>query len=61
VWQGIRTLAIRTQHIRVLASLPEIHRDPFDRVLVAQAIAEELTLVTKDTVLARYGVPVVWH
>jgi PIN domain nuclease of toxin-antitoxin system len=60
VRSGIPALAIRTAHIRVLAGLPEFHKDPFDRILVAQALAEGLTLATKDAVLARYGVPVVW-
>ena len=61
---GVPTLAIRTAHIRSLASLPELpelHKDPFDRILVAQALAEGLTLATKDTVLARYGAAVVWE
>lgn len=57
---GIPALAIRTAHIRALAGLPEFHKDPFDRILVAQALAEGLTLATKDIVLARYGAPVVW-
>lgn len=57
---GIPALAIRTGHIRVLAGLPEYHKDPFDRILVAQALAEGLTLATKDSMLARYGVPVIW-
>jgi PIN domain nuclease of toxin-antitoxin system len=57
---GIPALSIRTAHIRVLAGLPELHKDPFDRILIAQALVEGLTLVTKDAVLARYGVPVVW-
>jgi PIN domain nuclease of toxin-antitoxin system len=56
----IPALAIRTAHIRRLAGLPEIHRDPFDRILVAQALAEGLTLATKDTTFARYGASVVW-
>jgi PIN domain nuclease of toxin-antitoxin system len=56
----IPTLAIRTAHVRALATLPEFHKDPFDRILVAQALTEGLTLATKDAVLARYGVPVVW-
>ena len=57
----IPALAIRTPHIRALAGLPEFHKDPFDRILVAQALAEGLTLVTKDASLARYGAPVVWE
>jgi PIN domain nuclease of toxin-antitoxin system len=56
----IPTLAIRTGHILKLASLPDLHKDPFDRILVAQALAEGLTLATKDGVLARYHVSVVW-
>ena len=57
---GIPTLAIRAAHIRVLAGLPELHKDPFDRMLIAQALAEGLMVATKDTMLARYGAPVVW-
>jgi len=57
---GIPALAVRSSHIRALASLPELHKDPFDRILVAQSIAEGLTLASKDALLARYGVPVVW-
>lgn len=57
----IPTLAIRSRHIRKLAGLPELHKDPFDRILVAQALAEGLTLATKDSMLARYGAPVVWE
>jgi PIN domain nuclease of toxin-antitoxin system len=57
----IPTLAIRTEHIRKLAGLPDLHGDPFDRILVAQALAEGFTLATKDALLARYGVPVVWQ
>lgn len=56
----VPALAIRPRHIRSLAGLPEYHRDPFDRILVAQALAEGLTLATKDGALARYGAAVVW-
>jgi len=57
---GIPALAIRTPHVRALASLPELHKDPFDRILVAQAIAEGMTLVSKDPILTGYGAPVIW-
>lgn len=57
---GIPALAIRSGHIRALAALPELHNDPFDRILVAQAIADGLTLASKDALLTRYGVPVLW-
>lgn len=56
----IPTLSIRTLHIRTLGGLPDIHKDPFDRILVAQAIAENLILLTCDADLARYGIPVLW-
>ncbi len=56
----IPTLAIRVVHICWLAGLPEFHKDPFDRILVAQALAGGMTLGTKDALLARYGVPIVW-
>jgi PIN domain nuclease of toxin-antitoxin system len=60
----IPTLAIRIAHIRALAGLPDIHpdmsKDPFDRILAAQALAENLVLVTRDSDLARYGIPTIW-
>lgn len=56
----IPALAIRAPHIRALAGLPDLHKDPFDRILVAQALAEGLALVTKDAILARYGPAVIW-
>ena len=56
----IPTLAIRLAHIRALAGLPDIQKDPFDRILAAQALAENLVLVTRDSDLARYGIPVIW-
>ena len=54
-------LPIRIPHLTALDRLPDLHRDPFDRMLVAQALAEGLTLATKDPTLARYDVPVVWE
>jgi PIN domain nuclease of toxin-antitoxin system len=56
----IPTLAIRVAHIKVLAGLPDIHKDPFDQILAAQTIAEKLVLVTRDSDLARYGIPLIW-
>lgn len=60
VKQNIPALSIRIPHLKALADLPYLHRDPLDRILVAQAIAEGLTLISKDTLLAQYGVPVIW-
>ncbi|MFO1155018.1 MAG: type II toxin-antitoxin system VapC family toxin [Rhodospirillales bacterium] len=52
------SLAITIDHALAVSALPAIHADPFDRILVAQAIAERLTLVTADTIFVRYPVPV---
>ena len=52
-----RRLAITFDHAESAAALPNHHADPFDRMLVAQALAEDLTLLTRDKELARYGVP----
>ena len=48
-------LEITEEHINRLVSLPHHHRDPFDRMLIAQAEAEPLRLVTSDRQLAAYG------
>jgi PIN domain nuclease of toxin-antitoxin system len=56
----LRALPISLAHIFGLAELPWHHRDPFDRMLVAQAQAEGLTLLSADRQLARYRVPVIW-
>lgn len=52
-------LPIEVGHIDVLRGMPHHHRDPFDRMLVAQAIAEHLTLLSMDSLLTSYGVTVV--
>jgi PIN domain nuclease of toxin-antitoxin system len=57
---GAEVLPIRASHVGAVARLPEIHRDPFDRILVAQAIAEGLPLVTCDGQIAAYPVRVIW-
>jgi PIN domain nuclease of toxin-antitoxin system len=53
-------LAITRRHALRSASLPSHHRDPFDRLLVAQALLEEATLVTADHLLPPYGVALLW-
>jgi PIN domain nuclease of toxin-antitoxin system len=51
-------LPILSQHTIAIDSLPAIHKDPFDRILIAQAIIEEMTLLTADTLIAEYPGPV---
>ena len=55
---GYRELAVEGRHILGLSTLPRLHRDPFDRLLVAQAAAEGMRLLTADARLAGYGGPV---
>ncbi len=51
-------LPVELSHVVEVAALPWHHRDPFDRLLIAQAIIESLTVITRDLMLARYAVPV---
>jgi PIN domain nuclease of toxin-antitoxin system len=53
-------LSITPEHADATARLPMHHRDPFDRLLIAQAQIEGCALVTRDAAFAAYGVPVVW-
>jgi PIN domain nuclease of toxin-antitoxin system len=57
---GVEVLPIRATHISALAMLPGLHRDPFDRILIAQAVAEGWALVTADARIREYPVQVVW-
>ena len=58
--QDFKPLAIRLEHGRLGGLLPGAHRDPFDRILAAQALLEDLPLVTNDPAFAAFGVKVVW-
>lgn len=57
---GFEKLLITFSHAEHAARLPQHHRDPFDRMLIAQARAEGLTLVTHDQLLAPYEVEILW-
>ena len=60
--RGIITLLpIELPHLYRLAALPWVHRDPFDRLLVAQALAEGLTLITPDPTINGYGAETLWE
>lgn len=52
---GLAELPVTAAHAIAVTHLPAIHRDPFDRLLIAQSIAEPLVLVTNDAALARYS------
>lgn len=53
----VNRLSISFEHARVAGALPPIHADPFDRMLVAQAQVEQMTLVTRDRRIAAYSTP----
>jgi len=55
---GYYELPITSQHVVAIDGLPAIHKDPFDRMLVAQATVEGIVLLTVDDVVARYPGPI---
>ena len=55
---GYQELAITSEHAVFIGSLPLLHKDPFDRILVAQATVEGITLLTADVLVAQYPGPV---
>ena len=57
---GHRPLAITIEHALALADLPPHHKDPFDRILIAQAQVDNLTLVTADDKFKAYAVTILW-
>jgi PIN domain nuclease of toxin-antitoxin system len=57
---GIEELPVTLAHALGTTKLPEIHKDPFDRLLVSQAIAEKCPIMTSDSLIARYDVQTIW-
>lgn len=55
-----RVMHIRASHITALTALPMLHKDPFDRILIAQAKAEGLRLVTNDERICSYPIQTIW-
>ena len=58
---GARSLEIRADHALQAGGLPLHHRDPFDRMLIAQAQVEGMTIVTSDRMFDRYEVEILWN
>lgn len=58
--EGYRVVPITWTHAAAVEQLPLHHRDPFDRLLIAQARAERYPIVTRDRVFRKYGVDVIW-
>ena len=57
---GFTLLNIELRHTAKVESLPFYHRDPFDRLLIAQAMTEKITLITVDKAFIEYGVKTLW-
>ncbi len=57
---AVKVLPVQVAHVGRLDTLPDWHRDPFDRMLVAQTLAEDCTLISGDSIMVRYDVPLVW-
>jgi PIN domain nuclease of toxin-antitoxin system len=58
--QRFSVLSITFLHLRQLEILPRRHRDPFDRMMIAQALAEGIPIATNDQIFASYGLQIVW-
>lgn len=57
---GFRQLGVEFRHVARVATLPFHHRDPFDRLLLAQALEEKLTIISADAVFQEYAVNRIW-
>lgn len=57
---GFRELAVSWRHGRIAGSMPGAHRDPFDRILIAQALVEDLILISSETLFDGFGVQRLW-
>ncbi|MEZ4528033.1 MAG: type II toxin-antitoxin system VapC family toxin [Desulfobacterales bacterium] len=61
IFNRLEILAIHLSHIYRLEKLPMHHNDPFDRMLISQAIEENLILISKDTAFSNYDVNILWQ
>ena len=57
---GFKTLPMTTVHILKNAGLKLHHQDPFDRIIIAQSLSENLTVITKDGLFKNYEIPILW-
>jgi PIN domain nuclease of toxin-antitoxin system len=57
---GVRLMGVELSHVLAVETLPNPHRDPFDRILAAQAIVEGAILITNDKIFQQYPATVVW-
>jgi PIN domain nuclease of toxin-antitoxin system len=57
---NISLLDIKLEHLSALQNLPKIHSDPFDRLIVAQAVSKDLKIITRDRSISQYAVATIW-
>ena len=57
---GMHIVPILGSHVAIVDTMPALHKDPFDRILIAQALFEKARFVSRDRSLAGYGVPIIW-
>ena len=57
---GFKLLPLKEEYIKQVVALPFLHRDPFDRMLIASAISEGMNLITGDKNIHKYDIPWVW-
>jgi PIN domain nuclease of toxin-antitoxin system len=60
ILNGIQLITIKIEHILTVSQLPLYHRDPFDRMLIAQAIAENIPILSADTIFDTYPIKRLW-
>ncbi len=66
LWHGqqakslLMLLPTKEEHVWTLAKLPQIHKDPFDRLLIAQSLNENMPFITADEIISKYDAKVVW-
>jgi PIN domain nuclease of toxin-antitoxin system len=58
--EGFNELPVSIRHGQLAGNLPRIHKDPFDRMLIAQAVTADMTIVSNETLFAAYGVARLW-
>ena len=58
---GFILLPIKRKHVKIIETLPLLHRDPFDRILIASAMSEDMCLITDDEEIHKYDVPWIWQ
>ena len=58
--RGWQRLALSLEHAQLAGRLPGVHRDPFDRMLAAQALIDDIPIVTNDAAIAAFGAKVMW-